>query len=213
MNRKKSQSGSAHLAIIITLLIALVGVLGFVVWNNFVLSKQSPVAKANSVTTKKDVTPIGATNGWKTYAGKITGVASLKCPSDWLVSDMYPNDQGVTLKSPDFVSETGFYNITKGSSVTVTASITDGEDSDESLFNDAMSIANTGYMPDDSIIDLNGERVIKFSHHAGENSNNQTVILFYRNNIKYNVTQQYHLDSDNPYPELLNEIVSSVKFN
>ena len=49
MNKKQSQSGSAHLIIIMILCVALIGALGFVYWQNFM---QPKVSDKNVVATK-----------------------------------------------------------------------------------------------------------------------------------------------------------------
>lgn len=214
MNKRNSQSGGAHLFIIIVLTIALIGLLGFVIWNNFISPKKTVVEKVTPVATvKKETTPISPTNSWKTYANEVIGIASFKYPSDWVAAETYDNNQGAVLKSPDFASEKDYYKINKGSIVSVVVGQTDYSNTDESLTADAMSIANTSDLTDSSFIEVNGQRMIKFSHHAGESRNSQTVVLFFRNFLKYYITQQYKLDSDNPYPDLLNDLVSNIKFN
>jgi len=42
VNKKQSQSGSAHLVVIIVLVVALLGALGFVFWQNFMQPKSTP---------------------------------------------------------------------------------------------------------------------------------------------------------------------------
>lgn len=83
INKTFLQKGSAHVVIIIILVIALLGVLGFVFWQNFIDTK--PVAN-NSENSKTDTDSqsTDAYKDWKTYTSTRDGY-SIKYPSDWLV--------------------------------------------------------------------------------------------------------------------------------
>lgn len=54
MNKQKTQSGSAHLIIIIVLAIVLIGVLGYVYWKNFLQIKSVARQNASTSTIKND---------------------------------------------------------------------------------------------------------------------------------------------------------------
>lgn len=108
MNKNESQSGSAHLALVIILIIALVGALGFIFYQNFVVSKTSKPTPA--VVDKKTDESI------KTEAASdiaLTEVASdqsastnlaLKYPKSWKMTH-----ESVSLEKNTIVSE--IYNI------------------------------------------------------------------------------------------------------
>ena len=70
MNKQKSQSGFAHLALIIILIVALLGTLGFVYWQNFMQPKSETAKKDDSsVITPAVKNPVVADPmaDWKTY--------------------------------------------------------------------------------------------------------------------------------------------------
>lgn len=77
---KKTQSGSAHIVIIIVLVIALLGTLGFVFWQNFLNKKDSVATSDTSTVTKEEV----SSDGLKTFTNEKYKL-SFKYPSDWSV--------------------------------------------------------------------------------------------------------------------------------
>lgn len=91
VNKTLSQKGSAHVVIIVILVVALLGVLGFVFWQNFIDKK--PVAKSdeNSKTEDTKSQPKDKYEGWKTYTSTRDGY-SIKYPSDWLAINETGND-------------------------------------------------------------------------------------------------------------------------
>lgn len=213
MNIKKSQFGGVHLLTIIIIVIFLLGFLGFLFWNNFIKEKNSAVKKITPTVIKKQDSLATKSDDLKIFANQITGVGVLKYPATWVVSNIFTNNSGVLFESSDFKSESGLYNIINGSSLSISVSACDFNDIDENLISDAMAMANTNSLADYSLNDINGERVVKFSYDTGENRNNQVAMLFYRGGLKYEIVQQYGLESDNLYPDLLNTIVSNIKFN
>jgi len=90
MIKHSKQSGSAHVVIIVILIVALLGTLGFVFWKNYMDKK--PVAK-NSESSKTDakVQNKDKYEGWKTYTSTRDGY-SIKYPSDWLAINETEND-------------------------------------------------------------------------------------------------------------------------
>ena len=78
MNKKQSQSGSAHLVIIIVLVVALLGALGYVYWLNFMQPKTSDTESSTttSTTTVSDIT-------YKKYTTTGKYVVSFNYPSTW----------------------------------------------------------------------------------------------------------------------------------
>lgn len=75
MRKDKSQTGSAHAVIIVVLIIALIGGLGFVFWNSF-LKKETPVSQTGDTLQVEDFCSSGenvkAENG--TFCSKEIGV-------------------------------------------------------------------------------------------------------------------------------------------
>lgn len=89
MNKNKSQLGSIHLAITIVLLVALLGALGFVFYQNFVLSKTSnpTPAVANSKTDDASKAVVSSEVALTEVASDTTGTGlSFKYPKTWTLS-------------------------------------------------------------------------------------------------------------------------------
>ena len=107
MNKQKSQSGFAHLAIIIVLIVALLGTLGFVYWQNFMQTKTSNTAQKTPTENKDSnvIAPVTKTPAvadpmadWKTYTNAQYGF-SFKYPVDWTVQES-PTENGNSFPSP-----------------------------------------------------------------------------------------------------------------
>ncbi len=82
MQKNKSQTGSAHAVIIIVVIIALAGMLGFIFWNNFL--KEKPTNDNNSQASQtEDEKPVNPYSGWKTYETITPSSLSFKYPSEW----------------------------------------------------------------------------------------------------------------------------------
>jgi len=83
VNKKQSQSGSAHLIIIMVLCVALIGALGFVYWQNFM----QPKASDKNVVATKTADNTTATTPAVTNEGYLV-------LSDWNVKFKLPVDLG-----------------------------------------------------------------------------------------------------------------------
>ncbi len=79
---KSQQSGFAHAALITGLVVALIGVLGFVFWQNFIY-KEPAETKTEKVAAPPS-TIVDPYKSWKTYTSSRDGY-SIKYPADWLV--------------------------------------------------------------------------------------------------------------------------------
>jgi hypothetical protein len=55
MQKHNSQTGSAHIAAIVVLVIALVGALGYIFWNNFLNKEETAVSKTENTSAAKQV--------------------------------------------------------------------------------------------------------------------------------------------------------------
>lgn len=85
MKQQKTQSGFAHLVIItVVLALAVVGLLGFVFYQNFIVKKDDQVAKAPEVSQDKDTKQ--ATT-YKTYTDSLYN-ASFKYPEKWTLGTL-----------------------------------------------------------------------------------------------------------------------------
>lgn len=96
MNKKQSQSGSAHLIVILVLVLALIGALGFVFYQNFISKTDQSKDQESSKTTNggeiKDVTK------YKTFNDETYGI-SFQYPETWTLG---------AVKIPE--AETPYYN-------------------------------------------------------------------------------------------------------
>lgn len=80
MKRKITQAGSAQVIIIIVLVVALLGTLGFVFWQNFINKADSTKPTDTSTVVKEETN----TDGLKTYVNQKYKL-SFEYPSDWSV--------------------------------------------------------------------------------------------------------------------------------
>ena len=81
MNKHKNQSGSAHAIIIIILIAAIIGLLGFVFWQNFI-QKKDTVAPAKSAATTTTTTTPTTTTPKSTMTSLVLGNYGVEVPYD-----------------------------------------------------------------------------------------------------------------------------------
>ena len=87
MNKQKYQSGFAHLAIIIVLIVALLGTLGFVYYQNFVAKKDDQTTKTATSSSNKDTSAKIVATNYKTYTDSEFN-ASFQYPEKWTVGSV-----------------------------------------------------------------------------------------------------------------------------
>ena len=106
MKKLNNQTGSAHVIIIIILIAAVLGLLGFVFWQNFAKPKDNAASSAATSTTVKTTAPITDPYAtWLTYTSNRGGF-NIKYPSDWKISDASANGGDlVKLVSPNVTKE------------------------------------------------------------------------------------------------------------
>ena len=106
MKKLKNQTGSAHVVIIIILIAAVLGLLGFVFWQNFAKPKDNAASSAATSTTAKTTAPTTDPYAtWLTYTSNRGGF-NIKYPSDWKISDASANGGDlVKLVSPNVTKE------------------------------------------------------------------------------------------------------------
>ena len=79
----KSESGSAHLVLVIILVLIILGLLGFVFWQN-VLHKKVSSTTPSASTSKSTQPSVTSAISWKTFSDKLYGI-SFQYPSTWKV--------------------------------------------------------------------------------------------------------------------------------
>lgn len=105
--RRKNESGSAHVVIIIVLIVAIVGLLCFVFWQQINGKSKSDVAQSSTKSNPAaDTKPTTNTSSSKVYTDSKKGY-SFNYPSDWTVGASTcrvscNNTDAFTLRSPDF---------------------------------------------------------------------------------------------------------------
>lgn len=87
ISKTHSQKGSSHVITIVALVVALIGALGFVFWQNFI--HKEPVAKEVEIVKTKNQ-PKDEYAGWKTYESAYD--YSIRYPSEWVVVNETSND-------------------------------------------------------------------------------------------------------------------------
>jgi len=87
MQRNKSQTGSIHTIVIVLIILALIGTLGFVFWNNFLKEKSidKTTSDSSQTTNSQDKEEIEKDpyDGWKTHASLAPSGLSFMYPPDW----------------------------------------------------------------------------------------------------------------------------------
>jgi hypothetical protein len=106
MNSRKTETGSAHIVIIIILVVALLGTLGFVFWQNFLKPKTDTAQTiTTSTSTTKTVVAADPYAGWLSYSSD-RAAFSVQYPADWKVTDASATGGDlVHLMSPNIVKE------------------------------------------------------------------------------------------------------------
>jgi len=141
VDKKQSQSGFAHLAIIIVLVVALIGALGFVYWQNFMQPKASDenvVATKTADDTTTTITtpavvPTTVVNNFLTSflsymampttdSHNETSFASQSPVLTDTYKDSIVNPSGMVYVSPIILSQNNFASFTVGSATTTSTS-------------------------------------------------------------------------------------------
>jgi cytoskeletal protein RodZ len=215
INKLKNQSGFSAVEALLVLIV--IGILGFTGWFVYhakqTSDKNYSTANSSKTPTYKDKKTTSSTDPTQ---GKLSSYtlssvsASFSYPSGWNSLFTYPN--GIALKSPDFQSAGGFSKISTGTAVTVSYNDNSVDsDSNVSLTTQAASIAN-GTPASSKFITVADLNAIEFSHSSGENRNQHLDVLFMKNGKQYLIDQQFNLNSQNPYPNLVSGVASSFKF-
>lgn len=104
---RKNESGSAHVALVVVLIAAIVGLLGFVFWQQISGKSKADVAQSSTKSNPAaDTKPTTNTSSSKVYTDSKKGYA-FNYPSDWIIGASTcrvscNNTDAFTLRSPDF---------------------------------------------------------------------------------------------------------------
>lgn len=91
VKKSQNQTGSAHVVIIVILVLAIMGLLGFVFWQNFIQKKAT-------TTTSTTTTVVDQYSGWNTYNNSTYGF-SLRYPANWIAGKVDNNSSSIQLVS------------------------------------------------------------------------------------------------------------------
>lgn len=87
MNKSKNQSGSAHVVLIVILVLIIVGLLGFVLWEKFIRPKDEVSTNTvSSSSTENNIAPRDIYDGWQTYTSQRAGF-TIKYPATYKLID------------------------------------------------------------------------------------------------------------------------------
>ncbi len=103
MNKKQSQKGSSHLILIIVLMVALLGALGYIFWQNFMQSKTNTSVTTSNNTSSDAVTKTTVTNELDMPD---LGIKIINIPESLV--GLYYHDYFNTLKDTDGIRVVGF---------------------------------------------------------------------------------------------------------
>lgn len=160
------------------------------------------------------------TANWSLHSISKDKHLSFKLPPDWknleFWEPMPPNAYGI--QSPDFKSEHGFGNISKGSIIDVTIHLDKYSPSSGfskmTIDEEGESQGSLGVSKILAHFKVAGLDAVKYIYHGGgENQNTVEGIIFRKGENGYAIEQNYHLNSPNPYPELLEQVASTITFS
>ncbi|MEI6850875.1 MAG: hypothetical protein WCK26_02830 [Candidatus Saccharibacteria bacterium] len=156
-------------------------------------------------TATKSAPALDPIANWKIYPSSSNiNYASFRYPSDWILAI---GAQGVSIKSPDFKSESGNRVISSGSILTV-VHIDKAESplSLDEVYADPSSTAK-------QYITLGGVKAIKSMLSGSTDQNSSLEVYAISNGNAYGLYQSYKLNSDNPYPTLADDVAKTFVFN
>ncbi len=158
-----NEKGSAHIVIIVILVVVLIGVLGFIFWQNFINKEAANVAETS---TGDNETEVDKYAGWNTYTSERDGYG-IKYPEDWIAISETDND-GPYIRNFEPTSETartgypdGYINlrVLKEENNTDFKTRTSFSTTEwyETLGKEQVQTGAVGYLPDDvKAITVNG---------------------------------------------------------
>lgn len=152
------------------------------------------------------------TADWKTYTITDDPTFHFKLPHNWKYLEFWkpmpPNAYGI--QSPDFRSEKGSFRIKSGSIIEIVSDELRGPHVPTEEV--AAQIAGNGDAKILGYYQTPDFKAIKFTHHCCEDYNTTYEFLFLRNGREYTLAQHYVRNGINPYPDLLDQIVSTITF-
>lgn len=172
-------------------------------------SVSSSSAKTTDATSTK--TPADTIVDWKTYSDSNKVYATFKYPTDWMEATSWNALNAVAFTSPELTPFKGFGHIESGSTLSVTFG--DKKWHQSSLDDAVQVISNVADNPREYIT-LDGAPAVKFKHGTQEDqSSAMSVYALDKDGNSYLITQMYKLDAINPFPDLIDSVVKTFRFN
>lgn len=193
----QTQTGSAHSIIIIILVLALLGTLGFIFWQNFVQTPMATTTVADDTKSKQ-----------KEYSNSLL---SFNYPtSGWTVDETQYGENGpVTpeLKSSDYQASIGM-GVDKGAIIFVSVNVKATTIDEEYV---AIQSPSSGFYVEEALkVNLGGKEAITY-HSAYEGTRYHTI--FVHGGKVYDVIYMYEDNGDaSTYMDTYNLVTSSLKF-
>jgi len=162
----QKQKGFAHAVLIIGLIIALIGTLGFIFWQNFIhedpVVTKTETVKVDEVAADEEQNKIP--DGWTEYKNAKTGVSFLH-PLTWSVEDNSTEDFGLSLsvKSDDFVEtpNSAYGGTDMGVSVRIGFQDKDGDEEIDGILNGS-DVLSENISEVSEELDINGDRGVSY---------------------------------------------------
>lgn len=227
---KKHQFRNIHLILIVITVLAILSCLGYIYWINSIQLKvnvtPSEVLGDTNTTKSVDCEDFNSNNGID-FSKQLDSIGiTFSCPTGWSVTESNSNAADFSIKSPDYKAQSNpmFDVISNGSSIGISGVKTSGM---SSLLEEAYSIFNggePGEIPADiklsdvsgQYIEVDGQTAIKFPVDGSMCNylckNHVQMIMFRKDNYEYKIDQEFKVGSENPYPEILDSIASSIIF-
>lgn len=203
------QSGSAHIVIIIILVVAILGALGFVFWQNFLQPKATPQVITSETSAQTQEKPSPAATDYESYSN---AEYSFSYPKDgWTVKEAEDTgtDSGIitpTVYSGDYAQQG--MTLDAGALVGVYASVTTNTFDEE--FTSIKESETTFGLKDIKKTTINGETAITYNS-GYEGPRYHTV--FIKNGKVYDIVYQYaSTKSASVHMDTYELITSSFKF-
>lgn len=188
--------------------------LGWVGYSYFLAPNDSPsdIFHLLNIDISKPNSPLKSeTASWKTYSDTNLLKISFKYPSDWkynLIQDPALGSGGnISIFTTDDKSQ-------KFPGSTVNISVVEKVKGVDVAPLDKAAEVIYGPITNYDNITVDGVKAIKFTTKIQSLQPHMVKsVVFYNNNKYYYISQSYKIDSKNPYPNVIDNIVSTFKFN
>lgn len=204
----KTQKGSAHVVIVIVLVVALLGALGFIFWQNFV--KPDEATKTEDSKTVKSVAGNDSPKDADLTAYQGVGYEFDYPSEDWIVKEIqynYDNNGPTTteVRTKDYKPAMGM-GIDAGAVISINTLKNDERSTPEDAKQNAIMYTNATEVEDKTV--AGSPAVSYFSAYEGE----RYVTSVFKDNLIYQITYQYAGDGSFAYASAYDTIVESFRF-